>query len=162
MLALNIIWLLLLLDTSSAEQASCPATEPLTDVTVCSPGAERVCYTARAARDLEVAIAFTNLCESSLCPVSQLNPVLARNGDTLLLSFSEEPFFRLPMGLSVYSFSTQQGFITCDASTDYQQLIASESHVLNATLSSARLSGGISYLAFSTDISCLYLRMVSL
>ena len=161
MLVFNILLFVLLLDTSSAEQTPCPGTDPLSDVTVCTLEGERVCYTERAARSLEVSIAFTNLCESSLCPVSQLNPVLARRGDTLSFSFSEEPFFRLPMGLSVYAFSTQQGFITCDASTDYQQLIVSESNVLNATLSSANLPSGINYLAFSTDISCVYLRMVS-
>ena len=162
MLALNIFLFLLILDTSSAEDTPCPVTDPLSADTVCGPEQERTCYSAGAARDIEVLIAFTNLCESSLCPVSQLNPVIAMRGDMLSLSFSEEPFFRLPLGLSVYSFPTEQGFITCDVTTDYQQLIVSESDVLNATLSSSSLPSGISYLSFSTDISCLYLRMVCL
>ena len=145
--------------TRLTDDASCPPVEPLTESAVCGAGEERVCYQERSSRNLEVSIAFTNLCESGQCPVSQLTPVIARRGDSISLSFSEEPFFRLPSGLSVYSFSSLNSFIACDSS-GYDQLVQSGSQVLNATLSAESLSAGVNYLSFSTDISCIYLRMV--
>ncbi|KAI6654836.1 Neurogenic locus notch-like protein 1-like [Oopsacas minuta] len=159
---LFILLFILLLYTTAQETdpSSCDDITPLSEDAVCSEGTDRVCYRARAPQDLEVTISYKNLCDNSLCIVSQLNPVLAMRGDSFSLSFSEEPFFNVPLGLSVYLFPGEQSFITCDQTTNYDQLVTSSSQALNATLSSESLLDGINYLTFTTDITCVYLRMV--
>lgn len=163
MTILKILLLFVLLQYTAAQltDSPCESATPLKEEDVCGVGQERVCYTARDPQQLDVSIAFTNLCESSLCPVSQLTPVMVRRGDSISLSFSEEPFFKLPSGLSVYLFPGEQSFITCDVATNYNQLINQGSQETNATLFTTSLLNGINYLSFSTDISCVYLRMVS-
>ena len=156
-----LLFILLLCKTAELADSPCDSVTPLREEDVCGEGQERVCYEARGPQELGVSIAFTSLCESSLCPVSQLNPVLVRRGDSISLSFSEEPFFRLPSGLSVYLFPGEQSFITCDSATNYDQLIDQQNQEPNATLFTSSLLDGINYLSFSTDISCVYLRMVS-
>ena len=156
-----LLFILLSYTTTELTDSPCDSVTPLRQEDVCSEGQERMCYVARDPQELNVSIAFTNLCESALCPVSQLNPVLVRRGDSISLSFSEEPFFKLLSGFSVYLFPGEQSFITCDSATNYNQLITQQNQEPNATLFTNSLLDGINYLSFSTDISCLYLRMVS-